>query len=167
MHTALRLLQIEREQAKLGRRPDGEEVPWEQRAVGEVAFQQHQHDLPKNGLRARISLFIGGNNMYPNNALIGLKVEPLEPIMTYRAPYKGTPWHISIGFSNDDGSLSNEAIAFIHKFSEPKTIHLRINNVGWNAVTFLAANDSLVTDPVVIAFHQSSYYKHTDLHITF
>ena len=168
MHTALRLLQIEQQQAKLGRRPSGEGAPWDQRAVRDDVFKQHQWNLPWYGLRAKLSLFIGGNNEFPNNALIGLKVEPQEPIMTYRAPYKGTPWHISVGFSNDDGSLSNEAIAFIKKYSEPRTQRLRIKWVRDNAVTDLADNDPLVMDPIVHNFWKSSYYKDREsIHITF
>ncbi len=87
--------------------------------------------------------------------------------MTYRTPYKGTPWHISVGFSNDDGSLSKEALAFIVKYNEPREVRLKINKVGWNAVTSLADDDSLVMDPVVYDFWQSSYYRNRELHITF
>ena len=167
MQNVFKMLEIEREQARLGRRPDGEAVPWEDRAVHSDVFWQHQQDLPKWGLRVIISLFVGGNNAYPDSALIGLKVVPQEPIMTYRSPYKGTPWHISVGFSNDDGSLSKEALAFIVKYNEPREVRLKIKKVGWNAVTSLADDDSLVTDPVVYNFWQSSYYRNRGLHITF
>ena len=167
MQNVFKMLEIEREQARLGRRPDGEAVPWNERAVHSDVFWQHQQDLPKWGLRVIISLFVGGNNAFPNNTLIGLKVVPQEPIMTYRSPYKGTPWHISVGFSNDDGSLSKEALAFIVKYSEPREVRLKIKEVNWRAVTTLADDDSLVTDPVFYNFWKSSYYKKRGLHITF
>ena len=167
MEYALKLLRIEREQARLGERPDGAEVPWEERATHEDVFAEHQRDLPKTGLRAKLSLWISGNNDYPESALIGLNVEPHQPIMTYRAPYLGTPWHISVGFSKDDGSLSTEALAFINKYSTPREVTLKIKEVRWNAVTDLADNDPIVSDPIVHAIHQSSYYKHKAIHITF
>ncbi len=167
MEFSRNMLKIEQEQAKLGKRPDGATVPWDDRAVHEDLFANYQYTLPWTGIDAELSLYISGNNAYPNNALIGLKVEPKEAIMTYRAPYLGTPWHISVGFSNDDGSLSDEAIAFITKYQKPRRQRLEIEKPRWNAVTDLKANDDLVLDPVVRAFHQSSYYKHKDLHITF
>ena len=167
MDNALRLLRIEREQARLGKRPEGSAVSWEERATHEDVFAQHQWDLPTTGLRAKLSLWISGNNDYPDNALIGFKVEPQQPIMTFRAPYVGTPWHISVGFSNDDGSLSAEALAFISKYSIPREVTLRIKEVRWNAVTDLADNDPIVSDPIVHAFHQSSYYRRKAIHITF
>ena len=167
MEFSRNMLKIEQEQAKLGKRPDGATVPWDDRAVHEDLFANYQYTLPWTGIDAELSLYISGNNAYPNNALIGLKVEPKESIMTYRVPYLGTPWHISVGFSNDDGSLSDEAIAFITKYQKPRRQRLEIEKPRWNAVTDLKANDDLVLDPVVRAFHQSSYYKHKDLHITF
>ena len=39
--------------------------------------------------------------------------------MTYRAPHFGTPLHIPVVFSNDAGSLSDEAIALITNFKNP------------------------------------------------
>ena len=168
MDKALRLLQIEQEQAKLGRRPVGEMVPWYQRAVHDDVFRQHQWNLPWYGLNVRISLYISGTNSYPTNTLIGLKVEPKEPIMTFRAAWRGTPWHISVGSTNNDGSLSQEAIAFINAYSEPRILRLRIRNVQDNAITNLAHNDPIVMDPIVHNFWKSSDYKDQDtLHITF
>ena len=167
MEQALKILKLEMEQARIRQRPDGEEIPWETRAVNNESFQQHQDNIRTNGLNARISLFISGNNAYPNSALIGFKIEPLEPIMTTKPPYTGTPWHISVGFTNDDGTVSKEATAFIEKYLQPKTVHLKISKVSWNAVTYLADDDSLVVDPIMQAFHQSSYYKDKPLHISF
>ncbi len=161
------MLRIEQEQARIGKRPAGAAVPWEDRAVHEDLFANYQYNLPWTRIDAELSLFISGNNAYPDNALIGLKVEPKEAIMTFRAPYLGTPWHISVGFSNDDGSLSNEAIAFITKYQKPRRQRLQVKKPRWNAVTDLKASDALVVDPVVRAFHQSSYYREIDLHITF
>jgi hypothetical protein len=167
MEHALKMLQIEREQARLGNRPDGEEVPWGSRAVHTAQYEEHQRELPQKGLRVKISLFISGNNAFPGYALIGLTIVPLEAIMTFRAPYLGTPWHISVGFSNEDGSLSREASAFIEKFLTPQEVHLKIKNVAWNAVAYLADDDSITSDPVVKSFHQSSHYSQKPLHITF
>ena len=167
MQDALKFLKLELQQAKLRERPDGEEVPWGTRAVDDESFKQHQENIRTNGLNAKISLFISGNNANQDSALIGLKIEPLEPIMTTKPPYTGTPWHISVGFTNDDGTLSKEATAFIGKYLQPKTVRLKIREVRWNAVTYLADDDSLVLDPIIHDFHQSSYYKDKPLHISF
>ncbi len=161
------MIKIEQEQAKLGKRPAGAAVAWEDRAVHDNLYANYQYTLPWTGIDAELSLFISGSNEYPNNTLIGLKVVPKQAIHTYRAPYLGTPWHISVGFSNDDGSLSNEALAFITKYHKPRRQTLTVQEPRWSAVTDLRADDVLVLDPIVRAFHQSSYYKHKELHITF
>ena len=165
MEDALKFLKLELQQTRL--RETHEEVPWEERAVNNESFEQYQDKIRTNGLNAKISLFISGSNSYENSALIGLKIEPLESIMTTKPPYIGTPWHISVGFTNDDGSLSEQAVAFIEKYLVPKTIRLQIREVSWNAVTYLADDDSLVQDPIIQAFHKSSYYKDKPLHISF
>ncbi len=161
------MLQLEREQAALQNRPWGAGVRWQKRAMDNDVFAQHQLDLKKNGLLARISLFINAKNDNPNNVLIGLKIVPQEPIMTLLPPWTGTPWHISIGFSNDDGSLSPEALAFINKYNTTRDLRLKIHYVGDNAVTELAYDDPIASDPIVRAFHDSSWYHDRPYHITF
>ena len=167
MQNALRMLQIERQQATLQKRPWGAEVPWKKRAMDDDAFAQHQRDLQKNGLLVRISLFISAKNDNQNYVLIGLKIIPQEPIMTLLPPWKGTPWHLSVGFSNHDGSLSDEAVAFINKYHTTRDLRLKIEEVADHAVAELATDDPIVSDPIVRAFHESSWYHGRPYHITF
>ena len=167
MQNALRMIHIERQQATLQKRPWGAEVPWKKRAMPNDAFHQQRHDLEKNGLLVRTSLFISAQNDNPNYALIGLKIVPQEPIMTILPPWKGTPWHLSVGFSNHDGSLSDEAVAFINKYHKTLDLRLKMKEVADHAVANLAKDDPIVSDPIVRAFHESSWYHGREYHICF
>ncbi len=168
MESALRSLKLERKQAELGKRPWGSEIRWKKRATDDDNFAQYRKDLPQNGLLVRVSLFLSGHNDNPNNVLIGLKVVPQEPIMTFLPPWKGTSWHISVGFSNDDGSLSPEAIAFINKYNTTRDLRLKIHRVSDNAITYLAYDDPIMSDPIVQALHNSDvWYRDRPLHVTF
>ncbi len=167
MQNALRMIHIERQQATLQNRPWGAAVPWKKRAKPNDAFHKERHDLETNGLLVRTSLYITAQNNHPNYALIGLKIVPQEPIMTILPPWKGTPWHLSVGFSNHDGSLSDEAVAFINKYHKPRDLRLKMKEVHSHAVANLADDDPLVSDPIVRAFHQSSWYRGREYHICF
>ena len=153
--------------AKRGQRtqiPD--DTDWSlRRAPPDDEFERRKQKISNKGLLCKVQLWTAGNNAYPENPLIGLKVIPLEQTVTNAPALHTKVWHISVAFK-DPKNASLER-AFAKKYKEPKILRLWFSRIGHNAVSELHHSDPIASDPVVQALHQASYYRSRKLHITF
>jgi len=153
--------------AKRGQRPPvPDDTDWSlRRAPPDDEFERRKQKISGNGLLCKVQLWTAGNNAYPENPLIGLKVVPLEQAVTNAPALHTKVWHISVAFKDK----KNESLerAFAKKYKEPKVLRLWFSRIGHNAVSELHHRDPIASDPIVQALHKASYYRNRPLHITF
>ena len=153
--------------AKRGQRPQIPDDPdWSlRRAPPDDEFERRKQKISCKGLLCKVLLWTSGNNAYPENPLIGLKVIPLEQAVTNAPALHTKDWHISVSFR--DPKNAHLERAFAKKYKEPKVLRLWFSRIGHNAVSELHHRDPIASDPIVQALHQASYYRNRPLHVTF
>ena len=153
--------------AKRGQRPQiPDDTDWSlRRAPPDDEFEHRKQRIYGNGLLCKVQLWTAGNNLYPENPLIGLKVTPLEQPITNAPALHTKVWHISVAFKDPRNAPLEKA--FAKKYKEPRVLRLWFSRIGHNAVSELHYRDPIASDPVVQALHQASHYKNRPLHITF
>ena len=88
--------------AKRGQRPQIPDDPdWSlRRAPPDDEFERRKQKISGKGLLCKVLLWTSGNNAYPENPLIGLKVIPLEQAVTNAPALHTKVWHISVAFKD-------------------------------------------------------------------
>ena len=88
--------------AKRGQRPQiPDDSDWSlRRAPPDDEFEHRKQRIYGNGLLCKVQLWTAGNNLYPENPLIGLEVTPLEQPITNAPALHTKVWHISVAFKD-------------------------------------------------------------------
>ena len=96
--------------ARRGQRPQvPDDTDWSlRRAPPDDEFEHRKQRIYGNGLLCKVQLWTAGNNAYPDNPLIGLKVTPLEQPITNAPALHTKVWHISVAFKDTKNAPSNE-----------------------------------------------------------
>ena len=160
-------IEAEKKAASAGYRQEHAARTWEERAPSDEVFEQRKEELKSQGIQAAVGLWVSGNEQYPDSPLIGLEVRPMSRphMILNRPPSYGTPWHISVGFASNPPTAEQEA--FTKKYAHPRVLTLYFHYINDKGYAELDPDkDPIASDPVVKAFHKSSYYSYKELHIS-
>ena len=130
------------------------EVSWEARAPED--YEARRDRLLAQGLLCAVEFW------REPSGLCGLKVEPLEPALTLEPGNRGTPWHISVDFSDAAAAELQTA------FPAPPQVRLRFSWISRGAVAQLADDCPIGGHPVMRRLFAAGWYSYkSGLHISF
>ena len=162
---------MERRRAQQGERPDGKARPWESRAqpYGDEGFGGTRQKMLNDGIQADVQAIVMGSNGGPDTQLISIIVRPKSHIYAFQAPYEGTPWHVTLAYTNRDGTFAPEALPFFARYGEERRVHMWFHDIKERSgVAYLSTRFcDVASDPVVQALFEVGGANHTGMHVSF